>query len=178
MSIGSTFVYLQKIAANLLFPIECIACGKEGNWLCGTCITHVPYWTNRVCPYCFTSSPTGIYCSTCKKTSALERLWIVLPYRFPTVHDLIHTLKYQGATSLSATLHVLMESSLKEYRRRVSSVAEIVIPIPLHARRQRERGFNQADILAQISASCLNTRYAPRILQRVRKTESQALLSR
>jgi ComF family protein len=61
------------------------------------------------------------------------------------LRDIIHALKYDGRRSIASPLSALMA----RHGRPVLEGADLVVPVPLHPRRQRERGFNQADVLAR-----------------------------
>lgn len=61
------------------------------------------------------------------------------------LRDIIHALKYDGRRSIAGPLSVLMST----HGSRVLAGADLIVPVPLHPRRQRERGFNQADVLAR-----------------------------
>ncbi len=80
------------------------------------------------------------------------------------LRDIIHALKYERRRSIAKPLGGLM----RERGAALLRGAELVVPVPLHPRRQRERGFNQADDLArQLALPVLP------LLQRVRFTASQ-----
>jgi len=80
------------------------------------------------------------------------------------LRDIIHALKYEHRRSIAKPLGALM----RERGAGVLCGADLVVPVPLHPRRERERGFNQADDLARH----LGVPVAP-LLQRVRFTTSQ-----
>ena len=80
------------------------------------------------------------------------------------LRDIIHALKYEGRRSIAAPLGALMRSAGAELLRD----ADVAVPVPLHPRRQRSRGFNQADDLAR----ALGLPVRP-LLRRIRYTTSQ-----
>ena len=84
------------------------------------------------------------------------------------LRDIIHALKYEGRRSIAPPLGALMRSCGQE----LLSGADVVVPVPLHPRRERSRGFNQADDLARQ----LGLPIAP-LLRRVRSTASQIELA-
>jgi ComF family protein len=80
------------------------------------------------------------------------------------LRDIIHVLKYQGRRSTAARLSALMAA----HGAHVLADADAVVPVPLHARRERERGFNQADDL-----TCALQLPVTRALRRLRSTAPQ-----
>jgi ComF family protein len=86
----------------------------------------------------------------------------------------IHSLKYQGNVRLALPLGLLLA---KTYR--VSKIrADIIMPVPLHPERQRERGYNQAHLLAKACAQAVGVPLITSILQRRRATQAQTQLHR
>jgi ComF family protein len=84
------------------------------------------------------------------------------------LREIIHALKYQGRRSAAATLSALMA----EQAFNILEGADAVVPVPLHAQRERERGFNQADDLAR----GLGLPVIP-LLRRVKSTRAQVDLT-
>ena len=81
-----------------------------------------------------------------------------------TLRDILHVLKYDGRRSVAPRLSQMMA----EHGRDVLEQADLVVPVPLHRRRERERGFNQAEDLAR----GLGLPFS-RALRRVRMTRPQ-----
>ena len=80
------------------------------------------------------------------------------------LRDIIHALKYEGRRSIAPPLGALMRSAGADLLRG----ADVVVPVPLHPRREQSRGFNQADDLAR----ALGLPVRP-LLRRIRYTTSQ-----
>lgn len=80
------------------------------------------------------------------------------------LREIVHALKYQGRTSLASPLAAL----IVEHCAGVFDGADAVVPVPLHPSRERERGFNQAALIARaLPLPCAD------LLRRVRATPSQ-----
>jgi ComF family protein len=112
------------------------------------------------------------YCSTCLKNNwNFSRASAFFLYVEP-ITRLIHSLKYKGETSSLPTLSNLAR---KHFHLPQCNGTEIIIPVPLHAKRLRERGFNQSLLLARSlfpnEKKIINTS----ILQRHRWTEPQTV---
>ncbi|MCB9592170.1 MAG: ComF family protein [Sandaracinaceae bacterium] len=86
--------------------------------------------------------------------------------------DAIRRFKYGGRSDLAPVLAELGLPAALE----LSGRFDAVVPVPLHPRRERERGFNQASLIARAWASALGVPVRPRALRRVRDTPAQASL--
>jgi ComF family protein len=91
------------------------------------------------------------------------------------VKELIHTFKYNGRDYLGATLSKLMLEFIEDYNIPVD-LLDLIIPIPLHKTRLREREFNQAQILSSYIARKFNKKLILNNLRRIRYTKTQTEL--
>ena len=136
---------LRGIALNLLFPQRCIGCGKEGDFLCYSCRSSLPRVMPPLCPKCGRPQLSGILCSSCVSWRA-EIDGIRSPFRFDGVmRQAIHQLKYRNIRALAAPLAQL----LSDYLITNPVPGEVLVPVPLHRKRLRERGYNQSSLLAR-----------------------------
>jgi ComF family protein len=87
----------------------------------------------------------------------------------------IHGLKFQSRRNLASLLGPLLAATFLDSWER--SEVDLVLPIPLHPRRQRERGFNQAALLARSMTRLLALPYDEKCLERTRATAPQAALT-
>jgi ComF family protein len=85
----------------------------------------------------------------------------------------IHMFKYRDKKRLGDPLGALLAQTYSTYRMQ----ADCLIPVPLHPQREQERGYNQAQILAQVCATRLHLPVYTTLLHRVRLTHAQAHLS-
>lgn len=166
-----------KFILDLLFPIACQRCGAEGDYLCLACQTKIEPPITR-CLACGKNSPAGRVHAECKNSRThLAGLLVAADYRETSIQRLIWHMKYNSvhtaATALSRILaDYLVKADLLDY-----FAGAAVIPVPLHSRRQKERGYNQAALLAENLARALGLDYRP-ILKKIRPTKSQTDLSR
>lgn len=135
----------KGIALDFLFPRRCVGCGKEGDFLCHSCRQSLSEIKPPTCPRCGIPQPKQTLCQGCANRKT-EIYGIRSPYRFDGVmREAIHQLKYQNLRALAVPLAEL----LNEYLTRNPLPAEVLIPVPLHQRRLRERGYNQSSLLAR-----------------------------
>jgi len=127
---------MKKFILDLLFPINCLGCGQEGQFICPACFEQMPL--NRKRPFKFSSS-------------VLTDLIIASDYDYPLVKQAIHRYKYDFVKDLAEPLGQLMVNRLNTILNasKVSWDSTLLIPVPLHKKRLRWRGFNQAELLAQ-----------------------------
>lgn len=88
------------------------------------------------------------------------------------LREAIHEFKYNGTPALAAPLSRYLVLAW----RRVSWPIDLIIPVPLHTRRRRERGYNQSEFLAIELARVIGLRINTSVLRRTRHTEQQAHL--
>jgi len=138
-------VQLKRMALDLLFPPRCVGCGKEGDFLCHSCLQALPGIVPPLCPRCGKPHPGGTLCSSCADWQT-ELDGIRSPFRFDGVmRQSIHQLKYKNLRALAMPLAVL----LNDYLTTNPIPGEILVPVPLHGKRLRERGYNQSSLLAK-----------------------------
>jgi ComF family protein len=136
---------LGEVALNFLFPHRCIGCGREGELICSSCLINLPRIVPPVCPRCGRPQSSSILCPDCvKRQSYIDG--IRSSYRFEgVIRQAIHQFKYRNLRSLATPLAQLISNYLKSY----PIPGDILIPVPIHKRRMRERGYNQSLLLAK-----------------------------
>ena len=122
------------------------------------------------------SRPPGHTCNRCRNKTPIRVFISPFPYRHPVVQRLIHEFKYRRIRSISPTLSRLIGSYLRYYQISLPQQA-IIMPIPLHPRKQRVRGFNQALLLAQDISRDLSMTLDAHALVRTISTAPQTTLT-
>lgn len=87
---------------------------------------------------------------------------------------LIYSLKYDGFTRVGKELGLELGKIIQKYK---DTDYDYLVPVPIHHARQRERGFNQSEIITEAVSSVLNTPIGKNIVKRNKYTQSQTLLS-
>jgi competence protein ComFC len=140
--------YFKNLILDTLFPINCLSCSREGDWLCQICRDKIKICDIQLCPLCEREiTLSGKLCSGCKNSrlSPLDQLITAASYENSLVKQLIHNLKYRFVQNSAKPLATLMHKSVL---RNELELPDMLIPIPLHPRRLRWRGFNQSEALA------------------------------
>lgn len=144
---------ITNFVLNLIFPKTCSGCGKFGEIVCEKCQSEIKIIQTPTCPKCGKITESGQFCRSCGDESDLTGLLVSADYRRGPVKEMIHHLKYSGQRELALPLAALLIERLKISKLRGQTV---VVPVPLHIRRQKYRGFNQSELLARIVCQELN----------------------
>lgn len=157
---GSLLSGWLRRGLDLLFPPRCVACSKVGNWLCATCQSSIELVSPPICSLCGRSLlqsaqadpgageflSTEDLCARCRiEPIQLDGIRSVAVHG-GALRQAIHHLKYHHRHELAVTLGQM----LFIYWKKVDLAAELVVPVPLHANRRKERGYNQAALLARV----------------------------
>ncbi len=161
---------LKRIALDFLFPQWCLGCGREGELICPSCCRSLPKILPPLCPRCGRPQASGIVCPAC--TSSQPKIdGICSPFRFElTVRKAIHQLKYSNLRTIAEPLAGLLNSYLAAN----PMPAEVLVPVPLHRKRERERGYNQSHLLCRELGKLANLPVVAGCLIRERHTPPQA----
>jgi competence protein ComFC len=168
---------------SLVYPSSCAVCGATvdyGEQLCGPCTADAPRLRAPFCARCsqpfagaFTDSFT---CANCHDR-VLHFDAAVSAYRSRgVVRKVMHDFKYGGQLHLRRLLGGWLCETLADPRL-AGRRFDCIVPVPLHPARQRERGFNQAEILARLLGRHSALPVRP-LLQRIRYTTTQTQFDR
>ena len=150
----------------------CIDCWNKIKWL------KAPYCfkCSRSLPPTFKSIPTFL-CPECRRQNVyFNRAFIPTLYE-GVMKKVIHLLKYNKKTGIMRTLKKIIKSYFNHLNSSLPSL-DLVVPIPLHRKKLRERGFNQAELIAKVVAKHLKVRLTKGNLKRIKATTTQTSLDR
>ena len=159
-------------ALDFLLPMRCLGCGREGGLLCAPCIAALP---RLAPPYCDLCAAVGIvgecrYCREQARQQGRPLDGLRAPYVFQgAVRDVVHRFKYENARAAGPLLGRL----LAEYLADNPLPGDRLIPVPLHPTKQRERGYNQAELLAKEVGKTVGLPVDVKLLYRARNTPAQ-----
>ncbi|MBI2644826.1 ComF family protein [Candidatus Uhrbacteria bacterium] len=160
---------------DAIFPKQCLRCGREGMWACEECQTAILPYILRGCVICKKESE-GMFCGDCARNTPVSFLFSAYSYMDPFARKMVHALKYEYVADVGAVMGVLLARAYVSCRRETATHARVV-PIPIHKKRFRDRGFNQSELIARAYARELQMPIVAGALERVVNTQSQVELS-
>ena len=129
---------------DFFLPPRCGGCRKVGAWLCHQCRSQIRRLEEPLCRRCGVELASARKDCGCRaRLKSLARLRAAVAYEGPIEHA-VHRFKYEGWTRIAGPLAQLLAERLVVE----GLAARCVVAVPLHPDRLRERGFNQADLLA------------------------------
>lgn len=164
---------------DILFPKRCVRCKKVGEYICPNCFARISFDTRLICLVCGKNSIEGLTHPACKGKYSIDGAFCGVVYK-DIVRKLLYQFKYQPyLTDLQPILTDLLYESLIQQQAFVAALATkpILIPIPLSAKRLRQRGYNQAELYAKGLAEKFGLEIE-NLLVRTKETRPQFGLSR
>jgi len=172
-----------RAVLSLFYPANCAGCGgaiPRDAYLCICCAEKAQRIVPPFCAKCsgpFSGAIEGEFvCANCSHR-ALEFVAAVSAYSSRgIVRFMIHQFKYSRQLHLRHPISAWLLEAMNDSRMREQRF-DFVVPVPLHPARLRERGFNQAELLAKIASAAINVPVLP-ALERVRYTPTQTVFDR
>ncbi len=162
------------ITLDWIYPPYCVGCGVFGTRWCETCQSDVQVIGKNCCNVCGDVLPGGGVCTQCGSEqppfTALRSFGI---HQGP-LKKAIHSLKYQSNIALGDVFYRPMSKYLSD----LGWDIDLVIPVPLNRIRLKERGYNQAALLAFPISLDHRKHYSPNAIVRIKNTKTQIGLSR
>lgn len=176
-TVGSAFL-------DLFLPPYCYICrnryyGDQPLHICPDCLKKLPVIDDGFCSICgipFVADVATHPCGNCITNPPPYRAARAAFKHEGSVKEMIHRFKYNGETRLRRPLGLLVAENLEDFAR--GSSADLIAPIPLHRQRLKNRGFNQALLLAEILSEKWQIRLQRQLLVRTRQTIPQVELGR
>ena len=166
---------LRDLAIEALFPRFCVACAAEGALMCHRCLdAWTPVPPQSACAFCGRRGSCRT-CADCREDRYLDGLSYYLPYGNALIRELIGHWKFHGDRSAE-------EVFVKSLRRAAPRLEPPLAPywvtwVPLHVKRLRARGFDQARFVAELAGELFGLPVEP-LLRRAHKTAPQSRMSR
>lgn len=162
---------LRELLVDTVYPRTCAMCGQRGSWVCDLCITD------------FTPLVSGLCCDRCGHPVILKRCECrnlhpaIVKSRAGNVYDgwiakSVQALKYDRERDRAQYLAETLSSAFADL-----GDVDVIVPVPLHAKRLEWRGFNQAELLARHLGELHNVPVESALV-RVKETDTQTHSSR
>jgi ComF family protein len=165
---------LVKDFFGLVFPEVCAACGSplvlNENMICTSCLLHLPrthFSKERDNPV------SQVFWGKLDVYSATS---LFLFKKGSGVQHLLHQLKYKGNREIGIYLGTILGDELQESE--LFNGVEAVVPVPLHPRKQRKRGYNQSEVIAQGICRSMTATMDTKTLVRIHYSDTQTKKSR
>lgn len=160
----------RERALDLLFPRRCAGCGAEGRYLCVRCLASLTPLRPPWCPHCGHPRLAPGLCADCQsRPRQLRGIRAAFVFAGP-LREAVLQFKYQGVSAMAGELAPLLMKHLTAHPIPFDCIA----PVPLFSDRARERGYNQAALLAAHLGQSTGLPVYEKALQRVRRTDPQA----
>lgn len=167
--------YWLKKSLNWLLPTTCRLCGansEQGRELCCGCHADLP-WNASACRRCsepLSATQPDLLCGRClRRPPPFDQVLAPLHFAAP-IDRLIHAFKFRGDLAAGRLLTGLLADAV------VAPLPDLLLPVPLHHRRLRQRGFNQALEIARQLGRAHRIPVATDLLVRSRDTPPQHAL--
>src|SRR5215472_127635 len=174
---------LLEAAVSLLYPPVCTLCGgrtRVGEYLCEQCEAKAMRIVSPFCQQCsepFEGAITSEFtCANCAHRTIYFDAAVSAYRGRGIVREIIHEFKYGRRIHLRHLVARWLQAALDDDRIHGSQF-DIIVPVPLHPTRLRERGFNQASLLAALLSAQTSIASKP-LLERIRYTTTQTTLDR
>lgn len=142
---------------DFIFPLVCVGCGRYGHFACVECLNQAPLLSRAE-----------------RQEGNIEVIHAAYPYPFPLVKGVIGAYKYHWCHEAEAAVETLARRWSQTFAAARLPEDAIVVPVPLHPLRLKERGFNQAKAVARGLAGPTDLPIMPGLLKRIRYAAPQA----
>jgi competence protein ComFC len=167
-----------RALSSLFYPPLCVVCASsiEGReYLCENCHGRAPRITPPFCAKCsepfFGAITQTFTCANCAHRTLHFDTAVAVYRSRGLVRKLVHEFKYGHQRHLRHPLASWLGETMNDPRLRGRRF-DLIVPVPLHPARERERGFNQAALLAELLSGRIAVPLRP-VLERIRYTSTQ-----
>jgi ComF family protein len=155
---------------HAIFPYHCALCGTSisNRLLCTGCDADLSRYRVTACPICALPTLNNLVCGHClQRRPTFDHTLAAFSYHFP-IDRLLHAFKYSGDLALIEILAKPLAQLAADHPR-----PDLLMPMPLHPERLKERGFNQSMEIAKPISRWLSIPLSANACQRTRNTPSQ-----
>src|SRR3989338_5289866 len=130
-----TFKTLGQNVLDLVFPVFCLNCKKEGVYLCDDCKPALVKIEKLICAACSSPSPFGLTHEACKSRNKIDGLISCLDYANPKNIEIIGAYKYKFVEKLAQPLSEIIIANILQLNLNEFFKEFTIIPVPLHKKR-------------------------------------------
>ena len=163
---------------DYLYPPRCPVCGEiSSDGICPVCTKKLFFVKEHYCMKCGKplEAAEAEYCRDCRQhPKNFERGMGLCIYQKPVTNSLA-AIKYKNERKFAK--YYLEEIQKRKYRDLLQLKIDVIIPVPIHRKKRRKRGFNQAEIFANGIAEMLNKPMYTKIVERIHDTKPQKQLN-
>lgn len=189
--------WAEQAAASLFyafFPADCRICGSpliqvSRLPVCESCLTAMRPFEGSFCSVCGEALASPLFveradalCGLCQRAHPLFERAVAYGSYEGGLKDLIHLLKFEQVRPAAGVLGRMLAEAIAKFGSSLPEGTIAVVPVPLHARKQAQRGFNQAELIAKAALKQLampeRFKLCTDVLVRRRETGSQIGLTR
>lgn len=169
--------FIKNLVAGIVFPEFCLGCGQRGEWFCEECASSAKF--TKPLDYCIVclrySKKLGALCKNDKASLHLTGLMSAFDFSSDHVKKTIYAIKYESAyaaiENISQKAYQILQPALNNKK------FDSIVPIPLSFWRQKERGYNQSQLIGEYLGKKINTPLNLSLVK-TKETDSQADLNR
>ncbi len=176
MTLTSFVASVYTTFLDFLYPPECVICHTPGTFLCADCLSEIEPIAEPICAVCGYPLPApNAECRQCRRypLRAVNNIRSVALFTPGVLREAIHKFKYQNMEILGKSLAPLLTTCYT-----INQMdAQVIVPVPLHKSRYKQRGYNQSEILARQLAAQIGLPVDATSLVRHRRTQPQMSLS-
>lgn len=158
VGIRKLILNIKNFVLDILFPVECLECGREGEWLCSECQNRIRAEGHSL------------------RGEFLERVFTFYSYDNELLKKAIHGLKYKFVEEMSSPLGKILVKEIEKIEGQIGR-PDFIAPVPLHRGRFLERGYNQSELLALRISEHFGWPVENKAIARSQRTSSQVSLS-
>lgn len=135
---------------DLFFPRNCLECGEGTGYVCDRCKRHIIPLSVQKCPTCKRPNIFGKFCSPwCNKGFYFDQLLVCATYEKEGLFQkLMVRFKYKFSEELAEFFGNILVERFESFKKLLKFQDIILVPVPVHKKKLKTRGFNQAKLLA------------------------------
>ncbi len=161
---------IGDVTLGIFLPQYCLCCRREGNILCPACRNRLAQVAVPFCARCGLPQTTGRPCPDCSgQNFVINGIRSVFLFE-GLLRKAVHHFKYDNLRTLARPL----AEAMADYLKRSTIPVDMLVPVPLHPTRLRERGYNQSLLLAREMGKMCGLPVEHRWLERKVNTLPQA----